>query len=121
MGIALDERSCHRIVAWAAGNDCVREIWLFGSRARGNSRPDSDIDLAIVLMPSSQGTDWAFGTYQSKGDEWQRELTAMLDQHVSLEAIIPGTHEYDLVTRDGYRLWVRSVVGPVPGIRRPRK
>jgi hypothetical protein len=25
-----------------------REIWLFGSRARGGSRPDSDFDLLVV-------------------------------------------------------------------------
>ena len=28
------------------------EIWLFGSRARGDHRPDSDIDLLVVLPDS---------------------------------------------------------------------
>jgi predicted nucleotidyltransferase len=27
-------------------------IWLFGSRARGTSRPDSDFDLLMVAKPS---------------------------------------------------------------------
>ena len=32
-------------------------IWLFGSRARGNARPDSDFDLLVVAKP-----DGAFGS-----------------------------------------------------------
>src|SRR5258706_3337093 len=39
--------------AWAANNDCVRELWLFGSRANGTPPPDSDIDIALALMPPS--------------------------------------------------------------------
>jgi predicted nucleotidyltransferase len=32
-------------------NDSIVELWLFGSRARGDSRPDSDVDLALALIP----------------------------------------------------------------------
>ena len=32
------------------------DILLFGSRARGDARPDSDVDLAVVL----QDGDWSF-------------------------------------------------------------
>jgi nucleotidyltransferase substrate binding protein (TIGR01987 family) len=35
----------------------VQEIWLFGSRARGDNRPKSDIDLAI-LCPNATDMDW---------------------------------------------------------------
>lgn len=35
----------------------VEEIWLYGSRARGNFRPDSDYDLIIVAPGSSDGTE----------------------------------------------------------------
>jgi len=35
----------HRLVAQLD----PEEIWLFGSRARGDHRPDSDIDLLVVL------------------------------------------------------------------------
>ena len=31
-------------------------IWLFGSRARGNHRPDSDFDVLVVAKP---GQSWA--------------------------------------------------------------
>jgi hypothetical protein len=35
----------------------VDEIWLFGSRARGDNEERSDIDLAIIC-PSANRTDW---------------------------------------------------------------
>jgi predicted nucleotidyltransferase len=33
--------------------DEVVSIWMYGSRARGDARPDSDIDLAVVLSDVS--------------------------------------------------------------------
>jgi predicted nucleotidyltransferase len=33
-----------------------QSIWLFGSRARGDARPDSDFDLLIVGKPSGDLT-----------------------------------------------------------------
>lgn len=114
MSIDLDSNLRQRIVSWAASKDSIREIWLFGSRARGDARADSDIDLAIVLMPpllrhpGSIPHDWALGNYASNGDAWQRELASTLGRHVSLEAIRPGTNEYDMVVRTGHRLWSRQ-------------
>ncbi len=35
----------------------IEEIWLFGSRARGDHRQKSDIDLAI-LCPKATDKDW---------------------------------------------------------------
>jgi len=35
----------------------IDEIWVFGSRARGDYRKKSDIDLAI-LCPNSTDKDW---------------------------------------------------------------
>ena len=40
--------------SWAKDNGNVRELWLFGSRAQGCARPDSDVDLAIALVPSKR-------------------------------------------------------------------
>lgn len=37
--------------------DFVDEIWLFGSRARGDNNLRSDIDLAI-LAPNATASDW---------------------------------------------------------------
>jgi predicted nucleotidyltransferase len=93
--------------SWASKNDCVRELWLFGSRARGDSSPESDVDLAIALMPATGKHDWALGAYCALGDEWQRQLETIVGRHVSLEAIVPGTDEDAAVRRSGVLLWAR--------------
>ena len=50
---------------WAQANGAVRQVWLFGSRARGDAREDSDVDIALALMPPDGKTDWALGAYSS--------------------------------------------------------
>jgi predicted nucleotidyltransferase len=37
---------------------CIDEIWLYGSRARGNHKERSDIDLALVC-PHATKNDWS--------------------------------------------------------------
>ena len=70
----LPADSVELIRQWAARTDSVREVWLFGSRAKGTSRPDSDVDIGIYLMPPAEGADWALALYTAEGDAWQREL-----------------------------------------------
>lgn len=94
--------------AWAAANDCVRQLWLFGSHARGEADEHSDVDLAIALMPPVDKIDWAFGKYCSHGDGWQRELATIVGRHVSLERISPGTEKDVMVRRCGRLLWARE-------------
>ncbi len=77
--------------SWASANDSVRELWLFGSRATGGSRPDSDVDLAVALMPPKGNTDWVLGNYFAFESEWKRQLEEIVGLHVSLEPLVPGT------------------------------
>ena len=44
--------------------DAVDEVRLFGSRARGDFRPDSDVDLAVVLH-GPRGDFWETGRAMS--------------------------------------------------------
>src|SRR5438093_1354631 len=74
--------------AWAEANRNVRELWLFGSHADGTSGPESDVDIGIGLTPPTTH-DWARGNYERFGDEWQRELAAIVGCRVSLEPITP--------------------------------
>lgn len=46
--MTLSDADKDMIVALAQSHPEIEEVWLFGSRAVGDSRPDSDIDLAII-------------------------------------------------------------------------
>lgn len=45
----LSEEDQKAIVEWAYRHPEIQEVYLYGSRARGDYRPDSDIDLAVVM------------------------------------------------------------------------
>jgi predicted nucleotidyltransferase len=38
-----------KIVEWAGRHRSIERVYLFGSRARGDHHPDSDIDLAVEM------------------------------------------------------------------------
>jgi predicted nucleotidyltransferase len=68
------------LAAWAGENDSVHELWLFGSRADGTSRPDSDVDIGIGFAPPTglrKGHDWALGNFYALDGQWKSELEAM--------------------------------------------
>ena len=90
---------------WAAENGNVRELWLFGSRIREHPVAKDDVDLAIELMPATKKHNSALGNYTRFGDDWQRELASLIGIPVSLEAIMRGTPEDDMVRRMGILLW----------------
>ena len=108
----LPADSVELIRQWAARTNSVREVWLFGSRAKGTSRPDSDVDIGIYLMPPAEGADWALALYTAEGDAWQRELGGLLGKPVSLEAVSPGGPGHAEV-QAGKLLWARE--GPRGG------
>lgn len=66
------------VAGWAKGHPLIEKAWLFGSRVRGEERPDSDLDVAVVIneLPtdSSPETTW----------HYEREEIA-----ASLQAVLP--------------------------------
>ncbi|MCJ2065878.1 nucleotidyltransferase domain-containing protein [Methylobacterium sp. J-088] len=96
LGLDVERAWLPALAAWAAGRPKVAEVWLFGSRAKGTARPDSDVDLGLVLVPGEPGHDWPEGNYQALGDRWQAELIALMGRHVSLVAFgRPGEPQDD--------------------------
>ncbi|MES1161263.1 MAG: nucleotidyltransferase domain-containing protein, partial [Bacteroidota bacterium] len=47
MKFGLNENTIEKIVSVFEANPKVDKAWVFGSRAKGNYRPDSDIDIAV--------------------------------------------------------------------------
>ena len=83
----------------------------FRESCDGAARPDSDVDIAIALVPASEGTDWALGSYFALHNNWKQELETIVGRHVSLEAIIEGTPEDTAVRSTGVLLWTRGEDG----------
>ena len=80
-------RFAPQLAAWAAQKSLVGQLWVFGSRARGAHREDSDLDIAIKLdMQHSEVADdkdlcaWMFET-----ESWASELQALVPFTIDLE------------------------------------
>lgn len=93
------------VTAWACGEPLIRRVYLFGSRARGDQRAGSDIDLAILngIDPAELATcsrsalprdrsniaelaasarDW---TYSENKERWDSALAGLFDVPIHLE------------------------------------
>lgn len=64
----IDDEITRLLAEWAARTNAVAALWLFGSRARGTARANSDHDLAIELRPKTKDHDWAFGDFTCEGE-----------------------------------------------------
>ena len=69
----------------------VRELSIFGSRARGDNKPESDYDILVDFLPNS-------GIGLIEYCRLQIDLSEMLDAKV------------DLVTKKGLKEYVRDSV-----------
>jgi len=111
-GLALEGTWLGEILAWARSRPEVAEVWLFGSRAKGTARPDSDVDLGIVLVPGSAGHDWPLGNWMSPSNRSRDELQGCIGRHVSLELFSrPGEEqsEEEVAARaPAILLWTRT-------------
>ncbi len=66
------------IVARAAERLAARKIWLFGSRARGRARADSDFDLAFSVPKERQERWPAFCAEMEEDAPTLREFDLVL-------------------------------------------
>jgi predicted nucleotidyltransferase len=96
------------IVAWAKSTRGVDELWLFGSRAKGTSRPGSDVDIAVALVPARGADDWALSDFLAFFSAWRSTLGRIVRVPVSLTAIVPGTPADREVRSTGQIIWKRS-------------
>jgi predicted nucleotidyltransferase len=106
--IGLPDGWRDRCVAWAKSNGSICEIWLFGSRGpKGGAHMGSDVDIGIALMPKIDDHDWAFGDYAFLGSKWRANLEAIVQRHVSLQAMIAGNEGDEVIRSTGVCLWQR--------------
>jgi len=80
----------------------LREVWLFGSRARGDARESSDYDVLILVDEKTQAVrdrildvqveildryDALVATILRTEDEWRRSQDYPLARNIAREAI----------------------------------
>ena len=80
----LSDEDRQKIVAWAAIHPEILKVYLYGSRARGDNRTDSDIDVAIV-MNQGPGDANALATWMFRHERYKKSPDLHLSQDVHLE------------------------------------
>ena len=93
------------IICWARNHPEIAQVWLYGSRARGDHRPDSDIDLAIVTVGqtlSKRQECWMFAEWRNGPNLTQKVHMEWYDPDAEMINVGPG------VKRDGTLLYPRS-------------
>jgi len=79
------------LVHWATPITAIDAVWLFGSRARDEGRPDSDYDIALELAPAkSPDDDEAFTEYFFHWRKWKCQIIEAVGSDVSLIPHRPG-------------------------------
>src|SRR5690348_1567875 len=65
-----------KIQDWARHHDRIAAVYLFGSRAKGLHRPDSDVDLAVLIDGSDPDERDAYGICVAA--LWRAEIVGLL-------------------------------------------
>ncbi|MEW5421056.1 nucleotidyltransferase domain-containing protein [Amorphus sp. 3PC139-8] len=98
------------IRSWAARKPEIRSVHLYGSRARGDNREDSDIDLAIRLFQrpndSNMLTTWIWCKHL-----WAEKPDLTLSHPIHMELYEEGENLQYVgpgVERDGILLFHRQ-------------
>ena len=79
------------VAAWAADKPLVDRVYLFGSRVRGDTRPDSAIAIAVELdLEELAGRDDTGGvdTWTSESPDWIDELQVLIPIKVDLQCYL---------------------------------
>ena len=84
----------------------VLEAYLFGSFARGEAQPHSDVDIAVYVEPSAR-SESALGVDAEIAAELMRELGSNRVDVVMLNTAPPLLHHR--VLRDGIRILSRDL------------
>ena len=71
------------IIKWAEQIPEIKAVYLFGSRVKGSSRDDSDLDIAVIMANGDQGqreADWI-----CEAAAWRQQLQELMPVKVDLQ------------------------------------
>jgi predicted nucleotidyltransferase len=110
LGPGLDPQRFSEALARLCAEPDVQAVIAFGSRARGEARPDSDLDLAVIVrQPQLSAAE--------KMDCWKRFNCALGRLGMGVDLVLAGTadaerlsgsrwHVFGDVAREGRVLYV---------------
>ena len=84
----------------------LQAVYLFGSHARGEGRPDSDVDLCIVAVGAEKQTETATRYGKAIWDVWPRPAFTLIPispQRLA-EKKASGDHFFHTVLTEGVLL-----------------
>ncbi len=70
----LDQKLKFTLAAWAESKSTIKSMYVFGSRAKGTARPDSDLDLAFDFVDT---VDDALAELIENAGVWKIELSEL--------------------------------------------
>lgn len=73
-----------KLKGWAVSHPDIARLFLFGSRASGRHRPDSDLDIAIELASSGRDEP-VLAVWLTSVREWRREVERLSPWPVDLQ------------------------------------
>jgi predicted nucleotidyltransferase len=74
------------LAAWAEKQPGLRRLWIYGSRAQGTHRPDSDLDVAFEIDRLPDVAVMEF--FERTRPRWRDELSQLSGLSVHLEPSI---------------------------------
>ena len=74
------------VAEWAESESLVTKAYIYGSRAKGNYREDSDLDVAVEIEKQHGDTN-VLTTWICEGGGLEKRLSAILPFKVQLENI----------------------------------
>jgi predicted nucleotidyltransferase len=72
------------VASWAASEPLVKTAYLFGSRARGTHTSESDLDVAVELLPGS-GDSGPLATWISEAERLGSSVASRVPVAVDLQ------------------------------------
>lgn len=80
MPIALElQPIAESLRVWASNELDLLHVWIYGSRAKGQASPESDLDVAVEVIPRDGET--CDDVFTCAAEDWRSKLAPLVAPH----------------------------------------
>jgi predicted nucleotidyltransferase len=65
--------------SWASNEPDLLHVWIYGGHAKGQASPESDLDVAVEVIPGDGET--SYDVFVCSAEEWRSQLTPQVAPH----------------------------------------